>query len=331
MANCANDHINQLAIPDLGSGTYLGTFQGGLYQGGTNTRPAAHTAGGVAQAALMTPLNGAGGANPGGNVYFVGLGSSIAGRTWDAFITQIPADPQVADTCVAVNASDPGEDAADMADISDNYWTTTVPADLAAAGITALQVRAVWLYPHLADQAEAFPAHVLTFRDLVGQIIRNVKTFFPNCLICYVAPVHYIGYKELGFPPFEPYYYEQGFGVKLAIEQQINGTGNLNWDAGAGAVVAPWCSWGDYHWTDGALGRADGLDWICPDDVQADGFHQSDTGRTKLAAHLIQFLKNDESAAGWFYTGPLPAGAPTALRRFNRREYHRAKRIGRYS
>lgn len=40
--NCANDSTGLIPIQDLGVGYYAGTYQGGLYPGGSNVPPNGH-------------------------------------------------------------------------------------------------------------------------------------------------------------------------------------------------------------------------------------------------------------------------------------------------
>src|SRR5215470_16157373 len=55
-ANCTVTTVNRTPINDLGTGFYLGGFQGGLYPGGSNTVPAAHDSTGRNRAAGVQPL-----------------------------------------------------------------------------------------------------------------------------------------------------------------------------------------------------------------------------------------------------------------------------------
>ena len=56
-ADCDNTQTGLVPLNDLGSGTYLGVFQGGLYPGGSNTPPAAHAVEGMARAAALQSLD----------------------------------------------------------------------------------------------------------------------------------------------------------------------------------------------------------------------------------------------------------------------------------
>ena len=103
----------------------------------------------------------------------------------------------------------------------------------------------------------------------------------------------------------EPYAYEVGFAVKWAIQDQLNGNANLNYNPALGPVVAPWMSWGTYYWSNGMLGRNDGLEWDCQD-FSSDGTHPSSTwGQLKVANALLNFLKTDDTTIPWYLAPKL--------------------------
>jgi len=73
--SAASHGPNILPLNDLGSGTYLG-FQGGLYEGGSNTVPADHAAVGAARAAAVQPLDTSGNPSPSGKMVLLSVGMS---------------------------------------------------------------------------------------------------------------------------------------------------------------------------------------------------------------------------------------------------------------
>jgi len=115
----------------------------------------------------------------------------------------------------------------------------------------------------------------------------------------------YMGYSNgvVNLVP-EPLGYETGFAVKNAIQDQVNGNANLNYDPSVGPVLAPWIDWGPYYWANGLLPRSDGLVWTCQDYVQ-DGTHPSNpVGEIKVATQLLNFLKAADTATPWFLAAP---------------------------
>ncbi len=68
-----------------------------------------------------------------------------------------------------------------------------------------------------------------------------------------------------------------------------------------GAVQAPVLLWGPYLWACGNRPRKfDGLVWSAQDVRSDDHMHPSESGCKKVAAMLLQFLKTDPGARGWF-------------------------------
>src|SRR5881394_3850626 len=68
--------FGQTPINDLGTGTYLGQYQGGLYPNGNNTVPAAHDAAGLQRAAAIVPRDLDGNPTSGGKYVLLSIGMS---------------------------------------------------------------------------------------------------------------------------------------------------------------------------------------------------------------------------------------------------------------
>ncbi len=134
----------------------------------------------------------------------------------------------------------------------------------------------------------------------VVTILNGLKERFPNLRIAYLSSRIYAGYAKSTLNP-EPYAYESAFVVRWLIQDQINGEPSLNYDADKGPVKSPLLLWGPYLWADGEKGRKiDGLVWK-PEDLAGDGTHPSDSGRRKVAERLLDFVKTDSTASGWFH------------------------------
>src|SRR5262249_31009211 len=71
-------------LTELGRGEYQG-FQGGLYPGGTNERPAAHEKAGRALAAQVQPLDADGKPSPDGKIVLLSVGMSNTTQVFSAF------------------------------------------------------------------------------------------------------------------------------------------------------------------------------------------------------------------------------------------------------
>ena len=67
--------VGRMPLTQMGINTYLG-FQGGLYDGGTNTPPPAHAAEGRARRSALRPLDAAGNPSATGRIILLSAGMS---------------------------------------------------------------------------------------------------------------------------------------------------------------------------------------------------------------------------------------------------------------
>jgi hypothetical protein len=301
--NCANTSVPGLvALPDLGAGAYQG-FQGGLYPGGTNVRPIAHTVGGLAQAAQVVPRDAAGNASPTGRIVFLSIGMSNCTQEFSRFVQLANADPLKHPAVRLVDGAQGGQTAAIVQDPNANFWTV-VDQRLASAGVTPQQVQVIWFKEADAGPTSGFPAYANTLASEFETIMGVLRTKYPNARIAYLASRIYAGYATTPLNP-EPYSYEQGFSCKWLIEDQINGLAALNYDPALGAVNSPWIDWGTYNWANGLVPRGDGLTWLCSD-FGADGTHPGPDAREKVAQALLAFVHSEPTAAAWYLAQPAP-------------------------
>jgi hypothetical protein len=308
-ASCNNTVFNGsdgsplLPIPDLGAALYNNSESGGLYANGSNSDDPSHRAFGQGAAADIQPLDSSGNPDPNGKYVLLGVGLSITQQSWAQLVPMAMADPAKSPNLVVVDGATGGATATNLTNISsDAFWEVITNDYLPNAGVTAQQVVAVFLMDLDGGPNGTFPADMKTLQSQFETIMRNVLILFPNVKIAYLSSVYYMGYS-LGLKQRldpEPWAYEGGFAVKNAIQDQINGAGNLNYDPSHGTVTAPWMSWGPYLWANGMSPRSDGLVWTCQD-VQSDGTHPSiPSGRIKVASVLLNFLKTDDTATPWF-------------------------------
>ena len=192
--------------------------------------------------------------------------------------------------CVGSRAS------SEQADPKSRYWPE-VEQRLAAAGVTAKQVQALWI-KEVIPGAVGFPDKAKELAKNITETLHNIHDKFPNARVAYLSSRTYGGWTELGGSP-EPGAYETGFAVKWVVTGQIAGNAELNYDAGKGAVRSPWIEWGPYLWTDGVKARKDGLVYL-REDVREDGLHPSEKGTAKVAEMMMRFFKNDPTARVWF-------------------------------
>src|SRR5580765_2416012 len=306
-SNCAGTSTGMIPVNDLGPGLYKGV-QGGLYPGGSNVRPAAHEAAGVAIANAIVPLDTLGqpdAAN--GHVVFVSIGMSNCTQEFSAFVPKSNADPVRKGNVRTIDCAVGGQTAQILAQPTSAYWDS-VATRLRGHGSAPKQVQVVWLKDANANPTGTFEVTTDTLAAQFFRIVQILKLKLPNVKQVFFTSRIYAGYASTTLNP-EPYAYENAFAIKRVIAQQLAGDPALNWDAANGPVVAPWLSWGPYLWADGLNPRSDGLTWACSELNSSDGTHPSATGRLKVADSLLAFVRRDAATAPW-YTIPGTVGVP---------------------
>jgi PKD repeat protein len=306
--------LSSTPLNDLGTGSYNGQ-EGGLYPNGTDQRPAAVETLAEKLAAQVAPLDANGNVNTAsGKVALLSIGMSNTALEWNggagAFEPVANADPSKNGDVVVVNGAQFGADANAWADPNSYVWNAAQQS-LQQASVTVKQVEVVWLKEALAVPAQYggfLPAAQKLQSDLEA-IARNLKTHYPNIKIAYLSSRTHAFTSDLyGLNP-EPYAYESGFAVKWAIQDQIDGKGNLNDDPAKGPVTAPLLSWGPYLWANGVAPRSDGFTWTL-NDVGADLTHPSPSGVAKVGQELLAFFKTDPTATPWFLHATPASAAP---------------------
>lgn len=291
---CELIETGKTPIMDLGLNTYQG-FEGGLYPGGVNTRPATYEAEGVALATTVVPLGQDGLPIETGKIVMLSIGISNTKQEFKEFITltnQLKSQNIVSKKIVQVNGAQGGQTLDIWVDPNSTVWTN-VENSLSQKNATPEMVQVVWL-KHAHKDAHllgAFPTHVQTYKSELIQVLQNVKDKYPNVKLVYLSSRTRAYTDDINISPSpEPYCYEEGFAVKWVIEDKINGLlPNL-----------PWLSWGPYLWIDGLIPRSDGKTWECNDVKQDDFTHPSDSGKIKVAEELKEIFLNDITSTPWF-------------------------------
>lgn len=311
----------QLSLYDLGVGTYK-TFQGGLYSGGANQRPAAHEAAGSAIASAIGPLDVNGNPSPNGRIVLISIGISNMTQEWRVGANNDPSSASLAFTAKVAPLQASGVVNQRMLIVDGakgpfgaDMWGAE-PPDLAADpwlhALTRLQfsqssreqvqiacVKAGHPGPTtcIANDGSTLGDAGLLAQHFAG-IARNLRIVFPNIKLVYFVSRSYGGYASSGNR--EPFAFEQGFGVKWAVESQItanNTFGDLTF-LGPNAV-APWISWGPYLWANGTTPNGLGMTWEITDFV-ADQIHPSASGVDKASTAFLDFFLSDSTTRPWF-------------------------------
>ncbi len=309
--DCDNVTSGNIPITEIGPGFFMG-HQGGLYPGGSNNMPIAHLSAGKSMANSVKPLNEDGVVDfENGKIVFVSFGASTAGNTFNTFKATVNATPDLYNPCIKyVNLCMGGKGLESMIPPHNNYyWAYIADSLMQDAEISVNQVQVGWM--KTASKDDSIPEFPLQPDSLYAKFIPSIKRIkenFPNMKILYISSHAYGGYagelSDNADLAGEPAAYYGGFAVKWVIEDQIEGSPELDY-TGVDAV-SPWLAWGPYFWADGLTPRvADGLIWECEDyEPDGGGFHLSESGKAKESDMLIDFLYNHPSSKKWFRNGP---------------------------
>ena len=309
--NCGNDNSGLIPLTDLGTGFYEG-IQGGLYPGGSNTRPAVHQQKGIDISHTIEPLNDAGTVSyDNGQVLFIGMGGSNASNAYNMFNdTMKHYDWKGTSQCMNVKGLFyGGKDLHDMIDTTSTFYWDELQGRLFNRNDTWEQVQIVWIL----EQSELDTPDIAYYIDYVADqyttLMHVMLDSMPNLKMVYLSGFHYTGYThpehELYDFLVEPKGYWGNLAIKELIERQINGDPLLDFE-GEGRV-APYVNWGPYFWADGVNPRGgDFLTWPCEDyrdDDTGGGFHLEEIGKYKEAKMLINFFETDTVASWWYKAG----------------------------
>lgn len=276
--------------------TEPGNYHGqatGLYGDLAGSPPAVHLSAGVLIARDIGPLDAEGRPSASGRYAFISVGMSNTTQEFSAFKPMADGDGSRDPRLIIVDGAQGGMTASQWANAGCSCWTV-LDERLASASISARQVAVAWIKLADSQPGEGWPAHAQRLRDETTTVLRQLKSRFPNLRLAYLSSRIYAGYATTTLNP-EPYAYESGFAMRWVIDAQVKGA--LAFEGPAAA--APWIAWGPYLWADGTRARGDGLAWACSD-FQADGTHPSGSGREKVAARLLDFVRTDPTAREWY-------------------------------
>ncbi len=315
-ADCTQTSTGRVPLSDLGTGLYLGQFQGGLYPDGLNYPPPAHRALARSAAVSIQPRRPDGSFGGDGRIVMLSIGMSNTTQEFcsgggppcspASFVGKASADSSVDHTWLTlVDGAAGGQTAATWDSPADSNYNRVRDMELAPLGLTEAQVQVVWIKLANPSPTVSLPSPSADAYTLSGQlaaVARSVAVRYPNCKLAFISSRIYAGYASSALNP-EPYAYESGFSVKWVIGEQIAQQQGAAPSALHGPLLAganaPILLWGPYLWADGLTPRGDGLIWNCAD-LQADGTHPSSLGVAKASDLLMQFFLDSAYSQPWF-------------------------------
>ena len=315
------------ALTDLGAGEYMRITDtdpltyaatgiiGGLYTGGSNTRPAGHQSAGLTAASQITPLDSSGASDANGKIGMISIGMSNTSMEYGTFMTLANADPLKNPKVKLVNGALSGSTIDKWITPGDPTYPiiwANVTTQLNQNGLTDAQVQVAWVKVTEQAYQPNFPSDMQDLKGMYEELARLLKARFPNLKITYFSSRIRSFVYMMGLSP-EPTAFENAFAVRWMIEDQIAGSGNVNFDPGQGTVVASYITWGPYLWIDGLNARSDGRTWPLTNNSSEDCTHPTQDGQDDVAEMLLAYFETDETSASWFLAegGPTPTPTPT--------------------
>jgi len=324
-AAAAQQAPHNTPLNDLGKGLYLGKFEGGLYEHGSNTVPADHDAAGRKFAAEIAPIRG--------KIVLLSIGMSNAMDEFGIFLRTSQTNPQFNASVALVNGAfggigpcaytvPQGSPHDQCGGNAPNPYDWALSNRFSRAGVSEDQVEIVWIKEAIGMSAQvpwppSLPdpkADAYAYEKFLGGMLRAIRVRYPNVKLAFLSSRIYGGYDQTS-KNHEPYAYEYGFSVKWAIQAQIDQnergkradavTGDLSYAA------APWIAWGPYLWADGPSPRSDGLVWCngsrtpqppcnAASDFSPDALHPNPSGQMKVARMLWSFFSTSPYTKRWF-------------------------------
>lgn len=290
LADCTGTfQLGLVAVNDLAGSTYTdpdgGVHPGGLYNTGSNSRPAAIDA---VQPKVTAVSNVIGVAT---------LGGSTMRMIADSLVTAIARDPLKATKVKVVNGAIGGVRTDDWSNPANPAWAQFTDL-LKAGGIKTNQLRVVFFMDIRLAHSGIFADEVSMEAKWLDSTVANLRRKYPSVQSVYITPHQYVGYSGVKLKVQEPWSYWTAWAVQSVV-------------ASRSGRADPWTVVGPYIWANGLgpdsiagglPGRSDGREYVCSDFEQTGGsagVHSGPTGAVKQSADFLSFLHTDASTS-WY-------------------------------
>lgn len=221
-------------------------------------------------------------------VVVLGIGGSTPGILFNGFIHAQQNDPGFGSDLLFINGGINAMDLSDLLDPATNYWNN-METLLNNNAATAEDVQVMFCVEDNLRSVDTSFARATLLKDNYIQLMEIIRNHYPNCKLFLVADRAYSGYTD---DPHhhEPIGYLNGWGVKLFVEDYINGE----------LPQYPVINWLDYYWADGENPRWDGLTYSQSDFSGPAYVHIKQEKADEITAVTHEKLKADPSASYWY-------------------------------
>lgn len=292
----------KIPLNDLGKGKFL-SYQGGLFPDGLN-HPS--NTGDYANDLLkicknIEALDTFGNPSNKGKIVFISLGGSTGGHNMRALKAKTEGNNKTNPKLLLLNC-DNGKRTASLnsqSDPNNSYWNHVTQILNGGAHSSYRQVQVVYVEADDSSKENVtFPQRALDVKADLQACLHVYKQKFPNLKIVYLlGRTRTFGNQIMYNREPSPYYF--GWGVKWAIEDQINGVPGTEYKGNN--AVSPMVTWGFYQWADSLPRTTDGFYWRSTETT--DGLHATDAGQDTLSSRFQDFLLTDRYAK-WWYVNP---------------------------
>ena len=287
-----------IPLNDLGKGTFNG-YRGGLYPHGINNVPAGDYATDLSKLCKnIVPIDTFGNPSNKGKITFISLGGSTGGHLMRQLKVQTDGNPLTDPSLLLLNCDNGKRTASLNSQLNPNdpYWDHVAQILNGGAHSSFRQVQIVYVEADDSTKYNiSFPARSLLVKADLQACFRVYKKKFPNLKVVYIsARTRTFGNQIPYNREPSPYYF--GWGVKWAIEDQINGVPGTEYKGPR--AVSPMIAWGFYQWADSLPRKTDDFYWRQSE--TKDGLHATDIGEDTLATRFQNFLLTDRYAQNWY-------------------------------
>ncbi len=223
-----------------------------------------------------------------GDIVILSLGPSNPHKIYEGIETAEYNDIGFGENINFINGALGGIDFNDILDFTGSYWMN-VDSILQTENTTADQIEVIFCIEDDLLNQDTSITRAYQIKDNYILLLEEIRLKFPNCVLFLVGDKGYNNYS-IAQRFAEPRGYLNGWGVKLLVEDYINGA----------LPEYPFINWLDYYWADGEIPRWDGLTYSLTDFIGPDYIHLTSAKAYELGVATHEKLKSDPGGMFWY-------------------------------